>query len=695
MSRLQTLLANYGIQVPSPGDAVSSPRVWSAEPATTSTFYRTTAKKLGDGLLPSKPVGVPVEIKVNIAHDFDIDNEIPIEVQNDFNYDCSTYKGPLNVVFESVGDRSVPAYLTLPEDVRRKQAISDKTRLPRPAMSKEASNSYPAIAGIYKQVCEVGKPNYRGARVPIPTNINIKLLRELLVDYPGRVIVDFLEFGCPAGYQGSVPPERGPSDYKSARDHAGAVDKFVEKEVSYGAIKGPFKDPPFEPWCPGNAIMTCPKSESEERRVILDFKRPLGASVNSCIPIDSVDDIPICMKLIALLEFRARLAQLGAGAHMSKTDMRRAYRQLPSDPLDYALLALKWKDVWYWDGATAFGLRWGGAFCQMLSEAIAYICLTRDRAIVHPYVDDTSNAEKDKSTAWVSHKALTNTIKDLGLEIAPDKCVEPTQLMIFLGILFNTILMIMSVNPVKVKEAWEMCKRYISTDTITRNELQKLLGRLFHVSSCAQGSRRFLNRLLDLLKESNQVSRVTISLEAKLDLAWFVNFIPAFNGQSVIRDDTIDFEVAVDSCLTGGGGVAPEASYRTTYNDGITSCNFSISSLECYNLLLATRLWVSQWQGKHVAVFCDNAATVSVLTAGRGQDPLMRACAREMWYLAATHDCNISIFHRPGAENCDPDTLSRAHLSERFAGKLKEFVARTGREPIEIPHCDQTPPMLI
>lgn len=662
---------------------MSSQRIW--KPAT---------KKLGSGLL-QQPSTVGVHKDKEVINENYLDTEIELMFESYSDEKDSVYKGPLNVEFVNIKDRSVLGYMTLPKQVRDMQALSDKDRLQRPTMSKEAAKIYPMIADIYVKVCKVGKPNYRGARLPIPTNINVKVLRAYLVDYPGRIIADFIEFGCPAGYQGSIPPESGPSSYKSARDHEASVDRYLEKEVGYGAIKGPFKKPPFEEWCPGNAILTAPKSDSEERRVILDFKRPLGASVNFYIPNDSIDCIPITMKLTALLDFRARLAFLGPGAHMSKTDMRRAYRQLPSDPLDYALLAINWKENWYFDGATAFGLRWGGAYCQMLTEAIAYIVLGKIQAIINPYVDDMGNAELGEQKAWVSHKTLTNTINELGLEIAPDKCVEPTQIMIFLGILFNTILMIMSVNPSKVKEAWSMCKHYMTAVSITRGELQKLLGRLFHVSSCAVGSRRFLNRLLDLLRQTNNSPRVTISLEAKLDLAWFVNFIPAFNGKSIIRDETIDFEIAVDSCLTGGGGVSPDASYRTIYNDVIVACKFSISSLECYNLLIAVRLWVSTWQGKHVAIFCDNMATVSVLTAGRGEDPLMRACSREIWYLAATNDANISVFHRPGVDNTDPDTLSRAHLSERFNTKLQEFVTRTGREPTVIPPCKQTPPIVI
>ena len=110
---------------------------------------------------------------------------------------------------------------------------------------------------------------------------------------------------------------------------------------------------------------------------------------------------------------------------------------------------------------------------------------------------------------------------------------------------------------------------------------------------------------------------------AYLDLAWFAQFLPSFNGIDVIRDGRYDFEVAVDS-----------NAQMLQYGPGIIGCSFSISGLEAYNLLVVVRLWVTGWRHKHVLVYVDNSSTVATMESGRADDPLMQGIAREIGGIA-------------------------------------------------------------
>ena len=184
--------------------------------------------------------------------------------------------------------------------------------------------------------------------------------------------------------------------------------------------------------------------------------------------------------------------------------------------------------------------------------------------------------------------------------------------LIVVGIDFNSVDMIMSVDPERVDEALDMCGRAFTSRAISEKDLQSLIGKLYHVSICAPGAERFINRFRQLMNMASRDGMTLISGDARLDIAWFLQFLPAFNGKAVIRDERVDITVAVDFCLSGGGGVSPSGSYIARYSPAILSCGFGIGSLESFNVLTAVRLWAQDWKGLHVLIFVDNMATVNV-----------------------------------------------------------------------------------
>ena len=59
--------------------------------------------------------------------------------------------------------------------------------------------------------------------------------------------------------------------------------------------------------------------------------------------------------------------------------------------------------------------------------------------------------------------------------------------------------------------------------------------------------------------------------------------------------------------------------------------------------------------------------TMCAAGLARAEDPLIRGALRELWWIAATKDVQISIKHKPGAEMQTPDMLSRAYLDQEGA----------------------------
>ena len=82
-------------------------------------------------------------------------------------------------------------------------------------------------------------------------------------------------------------------------------------------------------------------------------------------------------------------------------------------------------------------------------------------------------------------------------------------------------------------------------------------------------------------------------------------------------------------------------------------------------MVIALKVWCSQWAGTHILFFCNNAAVVQVVDTGKTRDSLLPTCLRKIWMITAIHDIKISIKHIAGCKNVISDLLSRIYSDKR------------------------------
>ena len=133
--------------------------------------------------------------------------------------------------------------------------LPDERALPRPKPSTSFISQFPIEANWYTTVVNQGKPNYRGARLPI-SKLPLHVWREKLCNYNDWQLTAFMRYGWPMGYEGSQPPDLWQDNHGSATKQPDHVSKYIDKEASLKALAGPFEEPPFEwfgsiPWWPG------------------------------------------------------------------------------------------------------------------------------------------------------------------------------------------------------------------------------------------------------------------------------------------------------------------------------------------------------------------------------------------------------------------------------------------------------------
>lgn len=149
-----------------------------------------------------------------------------------------------------------------------------------------------------------------------------------------------------------------------------------------------------------------------------------------------------------------------------------------------------------------------------------------------------------------------------------------------------------------------------------------------------------------------------------------------------------DALVASDACLTGAGGTftpqnaeEPLEFYRCSFSEHIRE-NASIAILELWALIITLKLWGDRLSGKVVVAHCDNEAVANLVNSGKARDPRLQAGLREICFLAAVHEFEISARFLPGVLNRIPDLLSRWDKARTYREEFRSLVKNANRKPV-------------
>ena len=521
---------------------------------------------------------------------------------------------------------------------------------------------------LHNDVYGSGLPNALGCKIPVTTGLHIPAWESRLQDYKDPEVASFLKYGWPISYLKDQLPCVPPTNHPSAYLYAAHVDRYVEKELVEGAMMGPFSNNPLNVPLIISPLQTVEKRGSSNRRVVVDLSYPSGTSVNDGIPKgqflgeEYVLEYPSIDALVDLIK------EKGQGCLLYKVDLRRAYRQLPVDPHDYHLLGVSWRDQVFIDTALPNGLRTASTACQRTTNAVKYMHKQDGHDAVN-YVDDFCGCELP-DVAQTAFDDFFGLLGELGLEVSHEKTVPPTTCLTFLGTMVDTVQLTLSIPPDKLEEVRSELLRWKNVKSVTKRQLQSLLGKLFWISRCVRPGRTFLSRMLDTLRRLKyNYSRTRLSTEFRLDLAWWQNFMETYNGVSMmpLQEWTEpDGVLATDACLGGCGGVCEEEFFHTEFPTVVIQMGLDINQLELMAILVAARLWAPKLVGRRLLVYSDNKPSVSVLNSGRSKDKILNKCLRELWLLAATYEFEIKALHIRGTENRLPDYLSRWHMGQVY-----------------------------
>lgn len=546
-----------------------------------------------------------------------------------------------------------------------------------PVPTTSALERFPEFMTQYVAIKQTALPNYLSAKIPVSSALNIPQWEQALQNYHDSQLCDHLRYGWPVGYLKPDPPVSIQVNHRSALEFPDHIEKFIHTELSHDALVGPFTEPPFFPWARTSPLMTRPKKNSKDRRVIIDLSFPAGRDVNSGINIKSVLGRDTSYTLPTISDLIAKLQLEGSGAFIWKADLSRAYRQFRIDPLDAPLMCIQFQGQFYIDKCPAFGCRTSSSACQRAANALVYI-MAQAGYFSLAYLDDFAGCSLHYQDAKNAFDHFITISKSLGLQLAVNKCFPPNTQVEWLGYKIDSIAMTVCIPESKLEEVIDECKKWVVRRQASKQMIQSLLGKLVHVSNCIQQARKFIVRIIATLRSMKDEGWILTSHEFCKDIQWFLHFASASNGVLLYNPTRDIFECECDSSLSAAGGLMSPYFYAWRYNDQHRQNFPSIHELEAINLLISYRTFAPFIQSDNalVIIYTDNIASSYALETGRTKDPTLASCARELWLLAARRLHQISVKHKPGRQLEFVDALSRMHSDHIKSELVETIVAR-------------------
>ena len=94
------------------------------------------------------------------------------------------------------------------------------------------------------------------------------------------------------------------------------------------------------------------------------------------------------------------------------------------------------------------------------------------------------------------------------------------------------------------------------------------------------------------------------------------------------------------------------------------------------NIIVALRLWGSDWSHQKVILKTDNMAVVNIYNSGYTRDQYLDSIVHNIWLLMSEYDICLKVVHIAGKKNTIADLLSRWEATLSQKEQLNMYIAK-------------------
>ena len=154
------------------------------------------------------------------------------------------------------------------------------------------------------------------------------------------------------------------------------------------------------------------------------------------------------------------------------------------------------------------------------------------------YLDDFLTAgPPDSPVCQQNLESMLTLCQRINAPVKEEKVVPPSTKITFLGIVIDTVAMTASISDERKSLMLEELQSFTTHKKCTKLQLLSLIGKLSFACKVVPAGRIFLRCLINLSMTVQRFHHhIRISQEARLDIIWWLDFLPTWPGSSLILD---------------------------------------------------------------------------------------------------------------------------------------------------------------
>ena len=393
-------------------------------------------------------------------------------------------------------------------------------------------------------------------------------------------------------------------------------------------------------------LFTVPK-KGGERRPIINLK-----ALNRFIP-------HVHFKMEGIQSLRELILP---GDFMIKLDLKDAYFSIPIHTTQQRFLSFMWEGQSYQFTCLPFGLSSAPrTFTKVMKPLVAYLRSLGIRLVI--YLDDMLILAQTKEELLKWRSIVLDLLENLGFLINYKKSeFEPTQSLIFLGFLINSVQMEISLPREKVSQAIQEAQNLLRSGHASARQLAHLIGvftsTLPAILPAPLHYRGLQNLKHQILKRGGYDAILQLSDEAREDLVWWTENLPLVNGQPLVREQP-SLQIESDASLKGWGAVCEGEQICGPWAEG--EKNLHLNCLELLAASHAVQAFARDKRETVVQLHLDSATAVAYINhMGGTRFPELRYLATTLWGWCLQRRLFLVASHIPGVLNTRADLLSRS-----------------------------------
>ena len=371
----------------------------------------------------------------------------------------------------------------------------------------------------------------------------------------------------------------------------------------------------------------------------------------------------------------------GRGCFYARVDASAYYEQFSVDPADWHLAAFMWDfgdgqgPVELWPTRLMFGLRNAPEIAHRVTMAIVRALQRRGFSIL-AIMDDFLIVEATEAECQAAYSALLELLAEIGITVntKPHKTHGPRQSVTFVGVLFDSVNFTASLDAAKLDKAVSLLRAFEGRRRASVKEVQSLLGYLNWICRVVYGGRTFLHRMLAVLRGATSAQQVNLDSGFHDDIAWWLKWLPSFNGKRVIIDPQAWPRASffTDADLNTGIGIFFQGRYAGhTFADCATRFPAHaamrpgeadpIHVKELYAVVIAIELFGISMRNTHVLLRTDNRVVEAAINRGACDvaDPRMMGFIRTLFWVSVRLNFRLVASYVSTFDNGLADSLSR------------------------------------